>query len=189
MSYGPQFEFRVAPRSGERAGRYYLTETAIVPIGAPVVVDTDGDDNVLGQSPVEVAAADAPRPKNGMGGIAVYEYGPAGYAGDDPQLTTYSDKYYIPVGASVQMVNGDTVKVVLRNTVDETFLNTREYTGRTFVAGLGATPTVAVGDYLTPGAGDDDDGYWKETATEANAWLVVTKVDADRNEVEARLLF
>jgi hypothetical protein len=57
------------------------------------------------------------------------------------------------------------------------------------VAGLGATPTVAIGDYLTPGAGDDVSGYWAETATAANGWLVVTKVDADRGELEARLNF
>lgn len=189
MSYGTQFEFRVPPRSGERAGRYYLDEGAGVPIGAPVVVDTAGDDNVLGLTPVKVASADHARPKNGLGGIVVYEYGPAGYAGDDPALTTYSDKYSVPAGAAVQVVNGDTVKVVLRNTEDELFLNTREYAGRTFVAGLGATPTLAVGDYLTPGTGNDSAGYWKETSTEANAWLVVTKVDADRGEVEARLLF
>lgn len=189
MTYGEQFEFRVPPRSGERAGRYYLSEGTGVPIGAPVVVDTSGEDNVLGLTPVVVADADASRPKNGLGGIAVYEYGPAGYAGDDPNLTTYSDKYNIPAGAAVQVVNGDTVKVVLRNTDDVTFLNTRDYEGRVFVAGLGATPTLEVGDYLTPGAGDDTDGYWKETSTEGDAWLIVTKVDADRGEVEARLLF
>lgn len=190
MSYGAHFEFRVPPRSGERSSRYYLDDaTGAVPIGAPVLVDTDGDDNVLGQSPVVVASADSPKPLNGQGGIAVYEYGPAAYAGDDPKLTTYSDKQNIPAGASVQVVNGDTVKVVLRNLADSVFLNTREYAGRVFVAGLGATPTLSVGDFLTPGAGDDTDGYWKETSDEADAWLVITKVDADRGEVEARLTF
>lgn len=190
MSYGPQFEFRVPPRSGERAARYYLDDTTgLIPIGAPVVVDENGDENVLGQLPLVVADANTNKPKNGLGGIAVYEYGPAAYAGDDSKLTTYSDKYNIPAGASVQLVSGDTVKVVLRNLPEQLFLNTRTYPGRVFVAGLGATPTLSVGDFLTPGAGDDTSGYWKETSDEAEAWLVITKVDADRGEVEARLTF
>ena len=133
------------------------------------------------------SAQDAPKP--GEGGIAVYEYGPAAYAGDDPFLTTYSDKDTVPAGAAVQVVNGPDVKVVLRNTSDETFLNTRDYTGRVMVGGLGATLTLAVGDYLTPGTGDDTDGYWEETSTASEAWLVITKVDNDRGEVEARLTF
>jgi hypothetical protein len=57
------------------------------------------------------------------------------------------------------------------------------------VAGLGATPTVAVGDYLTPGTGNGTAGYWAETATEANAWLIVTAVNASTGEVEARVNF
>jgi hypothetical protein len=56
------------------------------------------------------------------------------------------------------------------------------------VAGLGATPTLQVGDYLTPGTGNDSAGYWAETASAANAWLVVTLVDSARQEVEAELL-
>lgn len=187
-TYGRNFEFRVPPRSGERAGRYYLFGSTDIPIGAPVIV-VDEDEDSMGLTPVELAAADENRPKNGMGGIAVYEHAPAAYAGNDPLLTTYSDIDTVPAGKAVQVVSGDTVKVVLRNTDDETFLNVREYTGRTFVAGLGATPTLVVGDFLTPGAGNDNDGYWKETSTEGDAWLVITKVDNDRGEVEARLTF
>ena len=32
-------------------------------------------------------------------------------------------------------------------------------------------------------------GYWVETATAANAWLVITAVDASRGEVEAEMTF
>jgi hypothetical protein len=188
-NYGRNFHFRVPPVGGQRAGRYYLAGETDLPIGAPVVVDTSGDENDLGLLPVELAAADAARPVSGMGGILVYEHGPAAFAGDDALLTTYSDKLDAPAGKAVQVVSGDTVKVVFVNTEDRTFLNTRDYEGRVFVAGAGATPTVAVGNYLTPGAGDGTDGYWKETADVADAWLVVTKVDTDRGEVEARLLF
>lgn len=186
-SYGRNFEFRVPPRSENRSGRYYLDGSTDIPIGAPVVY-SGGAENGLGLQPVLLAtgAQDAPRP--GQGGIAVYEYGPAAYAGDDPFLTTYSDKDTVPAGDAVQVVNGDYVKVVLRNTTDETFLETRSYTGRVMVAGLGAT-SIAVGDLLTPGAGNDDDGYYTETSTAAEGWLVVTKVDNDRSEVEARLAF
>lgn len=188
MSYGNNFEFRVSPKSSNRSGRYYLADVEL-PIGVPVKLNADGE-NDLGLAPVELATGDQVAPKPGKGGVLVYEYGPAGYAGDDPSLTTYSDKDTAPAGAAVQVVNGIDVKVVLRNTEDETFLNTREYTGRKFVAGIGqATPSLVVGDYLTPGTGNDTDGYWAETSTAANAWLVITKVDNERAEVEARLAF
>lgn len=188
--YGRNFEFRVPPRSENRSGRYYLAGATDLPIGAPVVRDSGEDENELGLVPVELATGETAAPKPGMGGVIVYEYGPAAFAGDDASLTTYSDKDTVPAGAAVQVVNGTYVKVVFRNTSDETFLSTRSYSGRTFVAGIGiATPTLAVGDMLTAGVGDDTDGYWAETATAANAWAVITKVDNDRGEVEARLTF
>ena len=186
-SYGRNFEFRVPPRSENRSGRYYLDWPTDVAIGAPVV-NSGGSENGLGLAPVALATGAQDAPKPGEGGVLVYEYGPAAYAGDDPFLTTYSDKDVAPAGDAVQVVNGEYVKVVLRNTTDETFLQTRSYTGRVMIAGLGAT-SIAVGDYLTPGAGNDDDGYWTETSTASEAWLVVTKVDEDRSEVEARLAF
>lgn len=191
MSYGRNFEFRVPPKGGNRSGRGYLDETvSTTPIGAPVVLTDAGDENVLGLAAYTLATTAQAAPKPGEGGVAVYEYGPAAFAGEDPWLTTHSDMDTIPAGAAIQVVNGTDVKIVLRNTSDETFLQTRAYTGRVMVAGIGiATPTLAVGDYLTPGTGDDDNGYWAETGTAANAWLVITKVDNDRGEVEARLTF
>lgn len=189
-TYGRNFHFRVPPHGAQRSGRFYLDNGGSdLVIGAPVVVDTVGDENDLGLLPVDKAAADADRPVPGMGGILVYEYGPAAFAGDDALLTTYSDKDTAPAGKAVQVVNGTDVKVVFVNTEDRTFLNTRDYKGRVMVAGIGATPTLAVGDYLTPGTGNDTDGYWKATSTPGDEWLVVTKVDLDRGEVEARLLF
>ncbi len=190
MTYGRNFEFRVPPHGGQRSGRFYLDETTDTPIGAPVLVDTSGSEDSLGLLPVNLATTDQAKPDPGMGGILVYEHGPGGFAGDDPWLTTYSDKDKAPAGKSVQVVSGTDVKVVLRNTDDETFLNSRDYDGRVMVAGVGvATPTVVVGDMLTPGVGDDTNGYWAETSTAANAWLIVTKVDNDRKEVEARVNF
>lgn len=188
-SYGRNFEFRVPPKSVNRGGRYYNSDSIAIPMGAPVKVDTSGDEDSLGLNPVLLATGAQALPKPGQGGIAVYEYGPAAFAGDDPFLTTYSDKDSVPIGAAVQVVNGDYVKVVLRNTEDQTFLTVTDYDGVTFAAGLGATLSLAVGDMLTPGTGNGTAGYWAETATAANAWLVITKVDNDRGEVEARLNF
>lgn len=187
-NYGRNFEFRVSPRQGERSGRFYLTGSTDIPIGAPVKYDSGEDENALGLLPVELATTAQAAPKPGMGGIVVYEHAPNAFAGFDPQLTTYSDIDTVPHGKAVQVVNGTTVKVVFRNTEDRTFLNTRDYDGRVMIAGLGATPTLIVGDYLSPGVGNDDSGYWAESSS-GNAWLVVTKVDNDRGEVEARMLF
>lgn len=188
-AYGRNFEFRVPPVGGQRSGRYVTPSTGTpIPLGAPVAVDPTESPNELGLQPIVLASDEVPEP--GRCGILVYEYGPAGFAGDDPWLTTFSDKDVAPLGKAVQVVSGDTVKVVLRNTSDRQFLNTRDYAGRTMVAGLGATPTVAVGDYLKPHTTPSDaNGYWIETATAAEAWLVVTAVDSARGEVEARFLF
>lgn len=188
-SYGRNFDFRVPPVGGQRGSRYALKAGEdSIPIGTPVVVDTTAGDT--GRDMLEVTlATGAQAPVPGISGIAVFEYAPAAFAGDDPYLTLYSDKDTVPKGAAIQLVSGDTVKVVFKNTVDRTFLHTRDYDGRTMVAGLGATPTVAVGDYLTPGTGDDTAGYWAETSDATKAWLVVTKVDNTRGEVEAKMAF
>lgn len=188
-NYGRNFEFRVPPHGGQRSGRYYLAGTTDIPIGAPVSYDSGQDEDSMGLLPVSLETGATATPKPGMGGIVVYEHAPAAYAGNDPFLTTYSDIDTVPHGKAVQVVSGVDVKVVLRNTDDSTFLNTRDYEGRIMVAGLGATLTVEVGEYLTPGTGNDNAGYWAVNATAANAWLVVTKVDNDRGEVEARFVF
>lgn len=194
-SYGRNFDFRVPPRSGERAGRFVLTDTGItgttLPIGVPVVYDSaEGVDSALTDARSVKLATTEQAPQPGRSGILVYEHAPAAFAGFDPFLTTHSDIDFAPVGKLVQVVSGDTVKVVLKNTSDRTFLNTRDYDGRKMVAGLGgATPTIVVGDYLTPGTGNDTSGYWAETADVTKAWLVVTAVDNDRAECEAQFLF
>lgn len=187
-SYGRNFEFRVPPVHGERGGRYVLSGDADLPIGVPVVAadGADNDETLTGALPVSLATG-AQAFKRGMCGILVYEH--IDNFGVDPVLNTWSDRDTAPAGKMVQVVSGDRVKVVLKNTVDRTFLQTRDYAGRTMVAGIGATPTVQVGDLLTPGVGNDDDGYWAETGTAANGWLVVERVDADRGEVECRFNF
>ena len=193
-NYGRNFEFLVPPSGKQRKGRFF-NDGGEIPIGAPVVVDyingNSNADNALGMQPVVLADGQTATPVNGQGGIAVYEYGPNAFSGDDPALTTYSDKDTVAAEAACQVVSGDDVKVRFRNTAASTFLNTRAYPARVMVTGLNpATPTVAVGEYLTPeDTPNDTNGYWQEEASAANAWLVITKVDADRDELEAQLTF
>lgn len=189
-NYGRNFEFRVTPIGQHRSARHSTPTTGTrIPIGAPVEVDASAAVNAI-LSEVVILAEGAVDPMPGRTGILVWEAGPNAFAGSDQLLTTSSDIDTAPLGAQVQMVYGNEVKVVLRNTVDRTFLQTREYAGRTMVAGLGATPTLAEGNFLRPhDTPSDDDGYWQETADEAEAWLVITSVDAARREVEARMLF
>lgn len=206
-TYGRNLEFRVPPMSEYRQGRFSApvtplsgantagggtAGTGLIPIGAPIVADLTAGQDALKRQIVKLSTSadvggDVPAP--GLGGLAVYEYGPAAFAGFDPLLTTYSDLGVCPAGQAVQMVHGNHVKVVFYNTVGEFFLSQRQYPGRVMVNGLGATPTVSVGDYLIPGSGDDVDGYWQSTATETGAWFVITSIDTVRVAVEARMMF
>lgn len=189
-SYGRNFDFRILPESENRRGRFAVPSVGnAIPIGVPVGMTNAAETSVLGLSPVDLVTG-ATAPLIGHHGIVVFEYGPAAFAGNDPYLTTYSDKDTIPLGAAVQVVSGPDIKVVFRNTFARTFHGTRQYAGRLMVAGIGiATPTIAVGDLLTPGTGTDVAGYWAETGSASNAWLRVTHVDNARAEVEAQLLF
>lgn len=197
--YGRNFEFRKTPAGSARDARFCThLDQPVIPIGAPVVADLVDDptsENTLGLQLVKLAPAGSTQDNGvaaagGACGLAVYEYGPAAFAGDDPYLTTYSDKDVVPAGAAVQVLRGDpATKVCFTNTVARLFLGIRSYKGRKMVSGLGATPTVTVGDFLVPGPGNDNDGYWQSTATAASAWLEITLVDAVRGQVEARMLF
>lgn len=189
-TYGRNFEFRVQPHQGQRAGRYINpADGDAIPIGAPVAVDEAAGADADGRLEVGLASG-AVAPVNGLTGIAIYEWAYSAFAGDDELLTSFSDKDTIPVGGACYLVSGDQVKVVLRNTEEVNFYGQRTYPGRTMVAGMGATPTVDVGDYLRPhDSPSDSNGYWQETSDAAEAWLVVTSVDLDRGEAEARFVF
>jgi hypothetical protein len=187
-----RFATNASPLSGAGSAGTGSAGTGLIPIGAPVIADLGAGVDGLGRQLVKLATSadsggDVPAP--GLAGIAVYEYGPAAFAGFDPLLTTYSDMGLCPAGQAVQVVHGTHVKVVFYNTIAELFLGVRQYPGRNMVNGLGATPTVSVGDFLVPGAGDDTDGYWTSSSTEAGAWFVITAVDPIRVAVEARMMF
>lgn len=188
MSYGRNFEVIVPPHGRDRRGQFFLDNAVdTLPIGTPVsygLTGTVGGPNDLGLMPVVAAGTGAPPTE--LSGIVLYEYAPNAYAGDDPVLTDYSDKDTIPAGSAVQVIRGEHVKVRYTNTAAETFLNTRSYAARTMVDLTG----IVVGDYLEPEtAPSDTNGYWQETIVAANAWLVVTKVDAARGELEAQMTF
>lgn len=187
-SYGRNFDFRIVPDEDDRKGRVYLASGTNVPIGAPLVIAAGAtpSTSLTGALPATLATG-AQAPKQGFSGIGIFEY--IDFNQLDPNYYTYSDRDTLPVGRMVQLVSSPGVKVVFRNTVARTFLGTRDYAGRIMIAGLGATPTVAVGDLLTPGTGNDSAGYWAETNSAANAWLIVTNVDVARQEVEAQFNF
>ena len=192
-SYGRNFDFRVMPHGGERGARFMLGGTTDIPIGTPVKYDGSVDTTAYGEGVVGVKLAvgtQSPR-EAGLCGIAVYEHAPAWMAGHDPVTTTYSDIDTIPAGKLCQVINGTDVKVVLTTTVARTFLHTRSYTGRVMVAGLGGSTSgdAETGSYLTPGIGDDTNGYWATNGTASNGWLVVTSRNETNLEVEAKMTF
>jgi hypothetical protein len=188
-----RYATNATPLSGTGAAGTGTTGAGLIPLGAPVIADTSAGLDSLGRQVVKLATSadpsgDVPAPPLGAG-LALYEWGPAAFAGFDPMLTTFSDLDSCPAGRAVQVVHGSHVKVVLFNTVNELFLGVRRYNQRTMVPGIGATPTVQIGNYLIPGSGDDTDGYWTSTATATGAWMVITGIDPVRVAVEARMLF
>lgn len=187
-SYGKNFEFRIIPETENRLARYVSPAAGTFVMGQGVQGTSTVD--ALGRNEFAAASTATP-PIKGRSGIVIYEHGDgATWAGDDPNLTTYSDKSTIPHSKSCQVISGPNVKVVFRNTEDETFLQTRDYDGRNMVAETGATPHVSIGDYLEPHASpSDSNGYWRVTTTRANAWFVVVGRDTTRQEVEAQFLF
>jgi hypothetical protein len=189
-SYGPNFNFRISPHPQDRLGQFCTGDTAMY-VGTPVV--GTGEYDAGGCEIVEYAAEDAAKPLPGRGGILVYEVDPNFYRGYDADLTTPSDVANIaPAGKAVQVVRGQNCQVELTNTAESVYLNSRTYPEFVMVAGLGATSSVAVGDYLTPNDATDDpitNGFWKETADAANGWLVVVSVDPERDQLVAQLNF
>jgi hypothetical protein len=214
MNYGRNLDIRVAPRAEARLSQYLAPTTlgtgtqvagggsfaytggpgqitypaGLLVMGAPVIYS--GTQDHWGRNYVEFAPAGTLTTAQGLFGLALYNYAPAWTQGFDPLLITYADMGFIPLGAPIIVVNGDpTFEVAFTNTSANQFLGTTNYPGRTMVNGLGATPTVAVGDYLIPGNCNDVDGYWESTSTRAGAWFVITAIDPSHSQVTAKALF
>lgn len=113
-------------------------------------------------------------------GIVVYEH--IQRMGSDPYTTTAQDFEVVPAGQYAQVMRGPGVKVWFKNTDEAVSYDGKTRSGRDLVAGLGATPTVAVGDFLTVAA----DGTYVE-GTAANGWFLVEQVSGDL--VECRFTF
>lgn len=187
-TYGRHFEFRNPPEPEHRLGRYVNSDTAIL-IGSPVAVDTAAGEDAQGRLTFELCTS-AVAPKVGFHGLAIYEYPTANKDGFDPQYTTFSDLDTVPALEPCQLVHGTECKIALWTYDAVDFQGQRDYAARRMVAGVAiATPTVGVGDMLTPGNGNDTLGYWVETADPDLAWLNVTAVDNDLGLVEAYLRF
>lgn len=191
-TYGRNFDFRQSPDMKHRLGRFLAGET--VPQGAPVVAE--GDEDANGRRSFVLAAEGAARPPVGTGGVALFEQpdnnGLIGNQGN-PLITRSSDFRDVPSGQPAQVVHGTEVRLAFWNTEDDDFDGMRAadpYEGRIMVAGAsGATPTVEVDEFLVPGAGNDDDGYWKVGGDADTAWAVVTNVDPESGHVTAQMLF
>lgn len=180
------FEYRVSPRGSERGSRFVLSSSSdALTKGVPVV--PTGAVDAQGRTVVQLATGAQAKPLPGRGGILDFER--FRMDGLDPFNFTYSDADTVDPGRPVQVVTAG--KIAFRNTTADSFYSREDYpTARIMVAGVSiATPTVAVGDMLTPGTGTDAAGYWAETANAANAWLVVTAVDSSTGIVEAIINF
>jgi len=188
MQSGRNFTPRQLPIPENRLGRWVTGDDPIV-IGAPV--KASGTVNAEGRHVAVLATGAQNKPEPGMGGILWWEGHIEGYWGVDPVLTRDADITTVPANRPVQVWRGQETRALYTNTVDRTIGNgLRTYEGRIMVAGLSiATPTIAVGNLLTPGVGNDTDGYWAETSTDAQGWLVVTNVDSDLDFVEVQLRF
>lgn len=126
-------------------------------------------------------------------GILLYEHDSQTY--NDPRFGAAAnqlvqDLWWVPNNRMVQVITGPGVKVWFRNTAEDTtepglnFPNTREEV--IMVDGLSlATPTVTVGELL---GWDDTNDFYTVTTNAAEAFMRVTAVYPDRDELDAELL-
>jgi len=145
-------------------------------IGTAVTADPDNPGRMKA-----VTAATAP---DALGGILVYEH--IQFQGVDTALVTNHDEPYnlVPRDRHAQIMSGKGAKVWFRNTEDKTLYDGRVRAGGTLVAGVGGdSPSVNVGDFLTPAA----NGWAVGTA--ANGWLQVEQVNHAAGLVECRINF
>lgn len=171
MGYSRNFGFRSFENIVRMARHRTPDSGSQLVIGSPVEVDPANEGRLR-----QAGAALVPHPGCG---ILLYEH--IQYQGDDPFLTTASDKDTVPLNSYAQIVRGNGVKVWFKNTEEKTLYDGRTQAARTMVA-VGATPSV--GEYLTP-AGD---GTWQE-GTAANGWLWIEQADFEGGFFECRLTF
>lgn len=184
-SNGRNFSWLQSPEREDRLGRYYAPASLLFGTPVHVIDDTGLDEN--GQLHLELAPSGT-APRKGLTGIIDWVSPTAMPLGFDARMTRPSDIDHCPDEVSVQLCAGPATRIRLTNTVASTFQHQRPYTGRVMLGGLGATPTVHVGDFLVPGDGNDVDGYWDAQTDDTDAWLIVLGV-YDTGEVDAQFLF
>lgn len=177
------FWFLNPPDPDERRGRYVVGDTDLL-LGTPGVAAASLDAN--GQREVsKEASAVVPYPSKH--GIVWQEPPFSNIPGTDPVLFAQGDFDTAKVGSPIQLISGRGTRFRLKNTADDNFEFQHEYLGRTIVAGLGATPTLAIDDLIMPGPGNSS-GYWQEADNATHAWAIVVAV-YDTQELDAELLF
>lgn len=183
-TYGRFASFRASPTPQQRDG-HCKTGNAVIVQMAPVVIN--GQSAVDGRNTM-VAAAEAAAPKAGSG-VLIYEL-PYGWdIGRDGPMTTASDIDTCPANTPAQRVQlHSNIKILVQNlsSADLDYDGMRTYAGRNMFKPADLA-SLAVGDLVTPGAGNDTDGYWKKTTDPALAWGEVAEVDVDAKIVVFRL--
>ena len=184
-TYGRFGSFRASPTPQQRDG-HTKTGNAALPQFCPVVIDgqsaTDGRNTLA-----KAAEAAAPTPHSG---VLIWEEPYFAHVGYDPVTRTASDVDTVPANTPAQRVQlHSNIKILVQNLSadDLDFDGMRSYTGRNMfkpadLAGL------AVGDMVTPGAGNDTDGYWKKTADATLSWGRVAEVDVTNKIVVFHLM-
>lgn len=183
-------EFQVSPQPEDRLGGFKTGSVAIpqlAPVRRPSATTTK--DIIDGLVAVELATA-ASTPKLGETGLCVWEQPYPNLLLDQPGIKRASDYIDAPRRTAIQVVHGTYVEVVFRNLSSEDLLfeGLGEYDGRNMVNPTDLA-TLELGDLLTPGVGNDTDGYWAVTSTASEAWLRVIDVDASVGMVAASVLF
>jgi hypothetical protein len=190
MSNTRNFHFRQPPRPQERLGNFKLGATPLAN-GSPVtaVAGTVGTDGRLVLS--QAAAASAP--VAGLTGVLNQELPWDGYSGYDTALTVAADLHLARALEQAQVCHGASTKVLVQNTEETVFEEGMDGVGTTYDAINMFLPadiaTLAVGDMVTPGAGNTTDGYWKKTADATKSWGNVVYVDAEYSVVVFQLNF
>lgn len=184
-TYGRFCSFRASPYPQQRDG-HCRNGNAVLPQMAPVVIASQSA--VDGRNVLALAGEAATPSPNA--GVILYEDPWFSRVGRDPVTTTSSDIDVVPANAPAQRVLlVGNVKILVQNLSagDLDFDGMRSYDGRNMfkpadIAGL------AVGDYVTPGAGNNTDGWWKKAAGASTGWGQVAEVDVDAKIVVFNLV-
>lgn len=192
-SLGRFFDFRMSPADEHRLD-WFKTGASPIAQGAPVtrLSSQTAVDELDGRVILQLAGEGTAR-KVGESGLLVWEEPWPNVQLDRAPIERPSDYDTAPARRPVQVVYGVETQVVLRNISAEAlaFEDQATYSGRNMVK-PDDVADIELGSLLTPGAGNDDDGYYKLTNDATLAWLRVVDfevVDANQFYLAAQVLF